>query len=435
MLRFDSVIDARNSPMMIADCRMDLHGQSRGPSEGLVDTSLPDVVEPGGPVVVALPTSDCFSFCRDVSERKRLKNRRRMAYDLEEFLPVDADDLAIASISSRGGLLVIAADAASIAPLLSKLEASGRYVEAIAPMVLLAIAALRRQHSLKPFDYLIWQSDEGVDWIRLVRGEPVDWRWCEVSSILENLHLDDLKDIEKPKRIMLIDVDDNVRQSFEKSNDVLVIEMNREQAAESESARILSGTARPIIDLREGPLASSDPHQAISRVLKCFVALLFAFQICVAGSAFLLRSRYEEQSELLVAQQERAFRETFPNEVIPVGMVARLESEHRRLAGTRGMTGENSPQLRSAIPVAHAFLASMPDPPDSMFFIDRLEFAAAGVLNLNGTAKSYADLELFAERLRVAGLAVPPISATAADGGVSLRFDEIPHIVQTQESP
>ncbi|QDT07428.1 hypothetical protein K227x_58550 [Rubripirellula lacrimiformis] len=426
-------IETIESPMVIADCQQEtlrskmLHSESEAGDQSLSEGPL------AGAVVIALRTSDCFGFSKTVSERKRLKNRKQIVYELEEYLPIDADDLSIARVESRGGLLIVATDSESIKPLVARLEATGKYVASISPIAFLAVASLRRQLSLKTVDHLVWQSSEGLDVMELHQGIPISWEWHGDHFAVADGKLKEIVSGQTTGRIAVIDGDDNLVETFANAESCVSIELNREQAAEAECARIALGSTSPIADLRDGPLASSNPHQPISRSLKTFVAVLLAFQICVVGSLFLLRKRYQHQSDEHIIALEQAFQETFPDEAIPVGIVARLESEHRRLAGTRGVAGRKSPELRSAIPVTHAFLASMPEPADSTFVIDRLEFASAGVLNLSGTAKSYADLEFFAERLRIGGLAVPPVSATATSGGVSLRFDFIPHIRSQRE--
>lgn len=385
-------------------------------------------------VVLALNTSDCFSFFREVADRRRLKTRNAMVYDIEEFIPLDADDLAVGVLDSAGGSLIIAADSRSLVTLVRTIESRGGYIASITPIILLAIGALAKAHALKKWDALIWESDEGFDLVRLCNGKPIGWHWCsDQDALKESFH--SLVGSKDAGRVALVHCGEDLGNVIGKVEHVDAIEMDRQQAAADECSRVVAGRSTPLVDLRDGPLRSASPYRPIRTSLRMAMAAAFVFQVVVLASAWVARERYASQTEASVLSQELNFKTVFPGEPIPVGMVARLESERRRLAGTRGVSEKALPAVRSALPVMHVFLSGMPEIDSAKFNIDRLEFSAGSIQNLSGEAKSYQDLEYLAERLRNAGLAVPPVSATATTNGVSLRFDEILRAENGAKSP
>lgn len=416
------VVDVAERTMVIA---------RRGAKDETVDEAMPSVSEPSDSrnrtaVVVAIESSDCTSFFRSRSDKRRLKNRASLVYDLEEFLPIDADDLAIDLIETPQGSLIIATEASAIRADIDQLESCGHYVSAVSPVIFLAIAELVRTHPIHTFQCLAWQSSEGVDLVRLERGNPIEWRWCDstcesAKHALESMFLDQ-EDVD----MLLVDASEDVVSFMGKLAAIAPIEMNLVNAAEGESARIASGASRPFVDLRSGPLESSDPYRPIAISLKAMIGLALFLQLCLVGSASFVRWRYQQKTRDLVAAQEDDFSSLFPNAPLPVGVLARIESEHRQLAGTRGMGGNNVPELKSTLPVAHAFLSAVPDPEQSSFAIDRIELLGDSIQSLTGNAKSYADLESLAESLRTVGFTVPPVSATKTNDGVSLRLNDVP---------
>jgi hypothetical protein len=179
------------------------------------------------------------------------------------------------------------------------------------------------------------------------------------------------------------------------------------------------------MDLRNGPLSSPQPLRPIASSLRTCLLAGVILQLAVIAAAFFRGLDYRSQAAELVGKQQESFQRAFPDDPIPVGIVSRLESEHRRLAGTRGMTNQNVPKLDSAIPVTHILLSALPEPTEVRFKIDRIEIVPEAVAFASGTAKSYGDLETIAERLRLAGLDVPPLSATKTSHGVTLRLEQV----------
>lgn len=395
-----------------------------GESTDSVQASDVEIQGASDNLVVGLKTVECFSFQRKTADHRRSKKRSILVYELEEFLPVDADQLAVGIARSAEGALVVAVDAERWKPLIQSLELEGRYIAAVSPVVFLAIGNLGRKYSLKQHDLVVWQSEEGVDLVAMYNGKPVEWVWCSDFSAFGSV-LDSLCQRRSAGRVLLLGNNSDLETMFPPTSEILSSELARHESAVVESERIAAGRASPILDLREGPLRSPHPYRPISRSLWGAATSLLLVQVILIASLWGIRQQYLSKIEDRVSSQEAAFAEVFPGASKPVGITSRLESERRRLAGTRGISGNSAPKVQSALLTAHVFLSALPEPETARFAIDRLDFTPESVQNLSGTARSYRDLEYFAERLRPAGLQVPPVSATASKDGVSLQFDKI----------
>ncbi len=400
--------------MVVSDGATDVFDPSQ-------QTDLP--VTDGDWVVLALRSSDCLAFFR--SREESSSSRNLLVYDLEEEVPYDGDDLSVDQIATQSGSLIVATNGSDHEATVDRLDLQGAYVSAVTPTVLLALATLGRQLSLRSVDFVLWHSAEGIDLIRLVWGKPVDWRWAtsDVDSIAETLRA--MQGEEAGADFLLVDWPVGLAASFPDSFQATEVSLDRDDAAAQECQRIVRGTSNPLVDLRSGPLQSSRPLRPIESSLRLFLVAAFLLQLAIVGAAFLRSNQYRQKADQMVAVQEQAFQKIFPGEPIPVGIVSRLESEHRRLVGTRGLSDQNIPKLVSAVPITHKVLSALPKAPNVRFVIDKMEILPDRLALINGTAKSYQELEVIANRMRIAGLDVPPISATKTGDGVTLRLEEI----------
>ncbi len=374
-----------------------------------------------GSIVVGLTSQQCV--CVSGTSSNRRSSRSLLVYDLEDELPIDGDALAIAQIDTAEGAFVVACDGDEHWEAVANLEDRGYYVRAITPLVFLALGTLAKSRSLKSLSTIIWQSGNGIDIVTLSRGKVIDWRWIAAEQRTAAEYADSVG--ENEGGVCLVDVDVELSEAFAGLGDVEVESIPLRAAAEEEADRIANGLAVPMIDLRNGPLESSQPLRPIASSLRLFIVCFFALQACVVGAIAARSSYLRSLASQLVDKQEAAFETTFPGERVPVGIISRLQSEQRRLAGTRGVSGPSMPQLRSAIPISHKLLSSMPEQNDATYWLSRLELQPDAIGVMEGEAESYGDLELIAERMRIAGLDVPPVSATQTSKGVSLRFEEI----------
>lgn len=385
----------------------------------------------GGSLVVALRSSGCLSFSQTTDETRQRMTRNLLAYELEELLPVDGDDLAFDRVTSKSGGLIVAADGAQFVQTVDEIVDRGQYIAAITPLVFLALPPLQRASPLQAVDVLLWQTDEGIDFIRLDRGVPTQWRWStldaeSVASSLSYLFHDDMScdDVSKCK-LLLVDTDPELRALLPANLPSETIGMKQSDAAAETSERIVRGIESPLFDLRNGPFESETPLRPIARAMTICVFSLLLIQAAVVVAARARVSALRKATELLAVEQEEAFRSVFPDEPIPIGVLSRMQSEHRRLAGTRGVAEENVPRLASAIPTAYRFMRALPEQSEAEYSIDRIEVSPKQLRRVVGDASSFEALETITGRLAAEGFDMPPVSASVSDEGVSLRLDDV----------
>ena len=375
--------------------------------------------------VLAVESDQCFSFHRTVAQIRSLKNRNVLVYELEEELPVDGEDLAVDRIESKIGSLIVVASGSELDSAIHQIETQGVHVTSITPIIFLAFSRLAKERPVRDLDFLVWQSKSGVDIVRLTRGIPIQWLWTVGQSDLIAATLKSILGTASRPSVLVISGSDDVAETLADFCVVDAIQMNRDQVAAEECAQIIRGTAKPLIDLRNGPLRSGDPHRPIKYALRTFLAMILLLQLCVVGGLLYRSWLYQREASGLIAVQEEAYRKVFPNGSVPIGLVTHLQSEHRRLSATRGVSDQFVPKLQSAIPIAHSFLSAIPSSTETRFEIERIEFVPGKVAIATGVAKTYGDLEAIADSLRGVGFDVPPVSASKTATGVTLRFENI----------
>lgn len=393
----------------------------------LSDTTHDDIVhsdDESRSIVVGLRSQHCV--CANTPSNSRRSARSLLTYDIEEELGIDGDALALDLLDSTDGMLVVACDGSDHLETVQRIEHRGHYVRAVTPLLFLALGTIARSKPLDSFDLVVWQSDGGMDVAVLSNGKVVDWWWASAHrEAVSGIALKTGEDKAAQRRSLLLNVDDVIAGTFAAVGDVERGNFDLIESAEREAERIVSGSAVPMLDLRNGPLESPQPLRPIAVPLRAFIACFFALQLCVAGAMIARTAALRSHIDNLVEEQELAFEETFPDERVPVGIISRLRSEQRRLAGTRGVTDQTIPQVRSAIPISFRWLSAMPEQNDASYWLNRIEFQPGRIEKMDGEAESYGELEKVASGMRDAGFDVPAVSANQTSKGVSLFFEQI----------
>ena len=317
---------------------------------------------------------------------------------------------------------MIAADATDFQPQLQQLKHDNVFVRAITPTFFLALSALKREHRVNDIDLLLWRSANGVDVATMVNGVPKDWRWIEATSRGIETVLDELGG--DGDRVLTIGVSADDMPSYENIDYIEHVDFDRDEMAATEATQVSAGHAVPMVDLRNGPLASESTLQPIKRSLGVFVAALLLMQLAIVAALLIRGSQYQQRTDEFVAKQESVFESVFPDQQIPVGILTRLESEHRRLSGTRGIATDNVPKLKSVLPIGHVLLSTLPDRFTARIQVESIDLTPEHV-DIKGLASSYEDLETVSTGFQAGGLEVPPVSSSKTKDGVSLLFEGI----------
>ncbi len=376
-------------------------------------------------VIMGLPSSQCCSFVFSRDDSRRIKTRNLLIYELEDLLPLDADTLSVGRISCEQSELVLAIDSQEFVPIGDAIRANGIHLRAITPIVLLAFAGLSREQDMASEDLVYWGSENGADLIWLESGIPSKWNWISASDTdaIRNAAVQ-IAESNSSARLLVLGQPPDLT-GLDDRVEVTLLDRDQLDIACQESQRILNGVAQPLVDLREGPLQSDKPFYSFSRSLAFSACAILFSQVVLLLALVIWHKQYRGESERYRQKSVAAYRRIFPDSPVPVGVRSRLESEHRRLLGTKGLASHAIPRLGNVIPMLHAFLSALPEPATARFQFDRIELTPGNIAIATGTAKSFEDQETVAKRLRIAGLDVPPLSAEAQGNGVSLRLESV----------
>ena len=413
-------------PDSTKNCMVIAHANASTDSRSIDTIDLSTIDPPSGMVVVAVDSCDCLPIHYSKQERRSLPKKSMLAYELEDVLPLDGDDLALGIIESRNDWLTIAVNARELKPLLDKVEEKGLYVRAVVPKLLLGFASLCKTHKMTKHDCVFWSNQDGIDVLNLQSGIPVDWLWvAKDAGSLEAAISTAISD-SSSKRAMAIDCDPDVLELLnEQFDQVVTSELKLVESAEESSQDIVSGRVCPTVDLRNGQIEPRNSSFPFKKSLVVFATLFLLMQMAVVAAIVRRGNQFRAKTEAIAQEQEEIFSRIFPDERIPVGILSRIKSEHRFLKGTRGSGAGNSvPRLQSVVPISHVLLSTLPATTKARYQVKWID-ALPKRINLDGIARSYDDLETVADALRLGGLDCPPASSRQTSDGVTLKFQDI----------
>lgn len=392
----------------------------------ILDALLTDGEGVPSTVVVMLASSWCL--CAEVSTEGVERGRRltELGYRLEELLPVSAEEVVADYVASNGRALGVCVVSRRVRGVLDALEARRVSVPHLVPAALLAGKALQQGGERE----VVVLGSEGGDEVAAdvmvwLSGRVARWNWwCgSFDGLADSLGKDDGKVRWMGKASGLaeelgrahLDVDDASGSWLD--------------VAGRAALQLVAEQREPVIDLRRGELAAPDRFAAYRGPVRALALCAVVLLGCVIGVSFWRGGAYAEQATSLRGEQVSVFREAFPDQRVPVSIVARLESEARRLAGVSGQGGESADasELRaaSALERLHGLLASLPN---------NLRFRVLSVnvqkdrLLVEGEARSHGEAEQITSVLRGRGgfEVDPPRTEAMPEGGVSYSFEARP---------
>lgn len=396
-----------------------------------VGTPLGDLVcHPSQRWTLLLSSQACFSFCIE-KDRRLIRNPKLLPYELENWLPIDGDQYCVDWIIAGDGIFVVAADAERVGDLMEPTVPPEEVVTAITPRVFAAISELGRTESLQQCDWIVWRSEEGYDLVRMVKGVPTRWLWqaneqiaCEVLE--DQLAATEDSDSREMAETAVLALNTPLGAGrFPESCQITRGDQVQETLAERYAERLAMGSAAAIVDLRSGPLNRYRNNPRLLSATQWFWFGLAVMQVCLIAAIWFRATTLRNEAAGYSAEQEAFYREVFPGQSVPVGVLSRIQSEHRQLLGTRGMASDAVPQVESVVPTLHQVLAAIPSDEVKNLDTDRLEIRPGVVPLLSGTAGSFEELEKVASGLRSVGFVVPDVSASTTRDGVTMRFENL----------
>lgn len=384
--------------------------------------ALQDASYQGEPVILALATSSCLTATIDVLSSQMLRKRQLMHYQLEEYLPWPAEEYASDYIGQRDRALMVAARHDRLAGLLRNLEASGILLPVVAPLTWLALEHHLATDDLPPAYHLFWQDSAYLDLFEVKDGRPVVWTRvpATTSDISREVRLRQLTRTVSHGFTRSLDAGlvQNLRQQMPLVTELA--EVSQLEAAIKAADSLSRGLREPLINLRQGELATGKRFQALGKELGRLKRAAAVMIVCLCGTFLLQSAKYKHASELLQGELDQTYQSVFPDKHAPDQIGRALSDEYRRLRGTRAPTAD-LPAPLGADTVLERLLGALPE--RMRFRLPEIQIDQSRVF-LSGEVRSNADADQIAATLREAGFGVePPRTQRLADKGFSVRLN------------
>ncbi len=406
---------------------------------GQVRSALTSLGYGGGEVVLAIPSGWCFSATVPTDDVPRSGRRLALLYRLEAELPLAAEDLVADFTFREAAALGVAAPSDRVRPLVKALQAAGVSVAAACPAAFLAIAGIPLL-SLSPpagtvgqrADVALLSDGDRMELFTLEQGAVVGWYTLPAAAGDVALPLAAVRARRKTDlHVATFGMSASLRDEVSRIAGVASVASSPfefDRAVAESGARVIAGSAVPMIDLLRGiPGAASDRRRR--RPLVFAIGGAGALLACLILATAWCAHRYAQLTEDLDARKVAIFTELFPGEGVPPGISARLMSVERRLRSAGGATGGNQIDAgnlsgggvserggESALLGLRLLLTSLPA--DVRYRVSELQIDS-GKLTLRGQVASHADADAIAAALRRGGLSVDaPQTRQLAEGGV-----------------
>ena len=135
-----------------------------------------------------------------------------------------------------------------------------------------------------------------------------------------------------------------------------------------------------------------------------------------------------------MAQQEALFQQVFPKQKLPVGLMSRFRSEHRRLRLTKG--ADARPEVPNVLAIFHALLESLPSDNEARYQIQNVRLEQDSLSLLSGSVATLEDLDRFRQSLEQGGFQLPPVNSRIGPQGVPVQWSSVswkaPKVTQGQ---
>lgn len=367
--------------------------------------------------VLCLASSSCLAAKLVANATKTDSSREALSFQLEELLPVSAEQFVADFVPSASETLGIAVVAETIRPLVQALEVAGVAIRTIIPATLLATQQMIQSSAsqMGTDSVLVWPSVGTYDVVCLQGGAISDWLYIRGdSSVLEqNLWmLMSGRDQEVPVFVCRDDADTALESSDDLQHYQRISVAPFPETVAIAASDVLFGNLTPVIDLRREKLASRTPYHSLQKLI--MVAAVAACLLLVGAVVGLEYRcwRYEQATQEYQQAMEQVFLQVFPKQQIPLGIRSRLESEHAKTVGLRDH--KKIPEVASAVDTFREMLAVMPD----TFRYRFTEISVQGrQLKMDGEVRTHGDAANLATLLTETGFEVQPPRTVQASGG------------------
>lgn len=397
---------------------------------------------------ILLTSARCFAVPAFAISPASLESTEKLRYELERFLPLDAEELVVTSldgVSFKKSPLILVTSKSTLQDEIGRLTNPDQWLTCVSPEALIVIQQwLSQNPSCKPSVVCIKAvSDASLmdsnprgancwDVVTLANGKPTSWEWISSSDLEQIVVSDPVR-----KRIQLVDVsespnnhqnedlksDENVsmQQPDAHSNcEIITVDYQKLKAAALEQVRLRK--TKPWFDFkRNAKLGGTATHPLSRSALFGFFCVNLVLWGCVIAIAKKVID-LNHQTESTLQAQEEAFLSEYPRQTVPVDIAGRLKSELRKLESSRSQLA-TVPEIPSAIPSLVALVNALPA--EAVFRIDQLIINPQRDSTLSGAVKNLSDFDAIRNGLSENQFQYSPPGATQLLDGYSIRVERL----------
>ena len=377
--------------------------------------------------VLALDSCDCFAIEAMQIEAKYFRSTTALAYELEQYLPLDAERMVIDVIASPKGIrnkreegLIVVADRESLEKSILDVEALGFWIAGVTSKFLMGAQFWSQENGIRD-GHILWQNGEqdAWDYIKLQASKPTIWRWLDFNSALEGV----LKDTSGDDVHIVGNLADDLREQVGQSGEPFrIYEASSIDDWATKAERLWArGSWSPWSDLRSNVKTRyrSAPMYASMLV---FTASLLMLLVTCAGYVYWKSSQLSDSIAKSDLERTESFERLFPRQSVPTDIPGRLMSELRKLESSKQELSKEPP-IYSSFPIVVHFLKQIPE--EGIFRIDAIRAKSQQLNSVEGSAKSLTDFQAFVGSLRTGGFQFAEPSVTQMKDGFSLRLERL----------
>ena len=379
------------------------------------------------PEIIAIASKDCFVVPGDAIDWTAVKTKTALAYQLEQFLPLDAEELCVCQqrfASNNHRSVLVACERSTVEGLIQELEDQDQWIACVSPKAILAAQSFLMRHVKAANVNLALEGDKGQWDLILIRNRICQqWQWGNGEAALAWIAETPMVESEVPRWICC-----TTNESQERIRSLADLSMVQTAVAAQDElidlvrAAIMRRDFISWFDFRNGELPTKRQLLPIARTVLACCAVVIAMLVALLGMELWQTNEILKQQQAAEDSQLAIFNSLYPSQRIPTDVVGRLQSEKRILKRQQEEL-TNVPKVESALPVLVKLINELTA--DTVFRIDRFNIRSDRITSLDGAAVSLIDFDQTISHLKTAGFRFSPPSTIQMADGYSMRLEQI----------
>ena len=385
--------------------------------------------------VIALDSCDCFAIEAVQIEAKYFRSTKALAYQLEQYLPLDAEQMVIGVRASPNGMrtkreqgLVVVADREALEATIAELEKGGTWIAGVTPRFLMGVQFWSQEKGIRD-GHILWQNVEqdAWDYLKLRAGRPTIWRWLDSKTAIEEI----LKDTLSSKVHLVGNLVDDLKGQVEQAGHAIRIhEASSIDVWAMKAERLWTGGNWNSWSDLCGSVKTryqSAPIYASLLVLTAFLLMLLA---ACSGYLYWKNSHLSDSIAKSDLERTELFDRLFPRQSVPTDIPGRLMSELRKLESSKQELSKEPP-IYSSFPIVVHFINQLPE--EAVFRIDAIRAKSQQLSSIEGSTRSLTDFQVLVSSLRTGGFQFAEPSVTQMKDGFSLRLERLTNQLKVKD--